>query len=131
MMVSGNFLANYSAATFYTTVVLFLGSLIRPIFLFGSWKGWIYECTRPDAILRLIEAVYVKRHELDLIGEEECYRMLQEIMRSPELFKAISGSSLKGTCDPMLDKLTPAERQKIDHLDKLERKGFAVHSLRK
>ena len=72
----------------------------------------------------------MKRHEEDLIGEEETYRMLQEIVRSPELLKAITGSSLKGSCDPHLDRLTSEDRAKLQHLDLLERKGFDVSKLK-
>lgn len=77
-------------------------------------------------MIRLIKAVYIKRHEEDLIGEEECYRMIQEIVKQPEFMKAISGSSLKGSLDPNLDKLKEEDRAKIDHLKSLERKGFDV-----
>ncbi len=72
----------------------------------------------------------MRRHEEDLIGEEECYRMLQEIIRSPELLKAITGSSLKGSCDPNLDYLDDAKREKMNHLNELERKGFEVNNLK-
>lgn len=130
MMVSASIFASFNVTTFYTGVVLVLGSQVRPIFLFGTWKGFIYETTHPDAIIKLIEACYMKRHEEDLIGEEEAYRMLQEIVRSPELLKAITGSCLKGSCDPHLDRLTAEDRAKLQHLDLLERKGFEVSKLK-
>ena len=76
MMVSASVFASFNVTTFYTTVVLVLGSQLRPIFLFGTWKGFVYETTHPDAVIKLIEACYMKRHEEDLIGEEETYRML-------------------------------------------------------
>lgn len=130
MLVSGSFLAGFSIKTFYTGVVLLAGSSIRPAFLYGTWRGWVYECTHPDAIIKLIEAVYMYRHEEDLTGEEETYRMLQEIVRQPELFKAITGSTLKGTCDPHLDSLPEHERRKMEQLEKLARKGFEVEELK-
>lgn len=76
MMVSASFLASFNVTTFYTTVVLVVGARLRPALLFGTWRGFIYECTHPDAIIKVIEACYMRRHEEDLIGEEECYRML-------------------------------------------------------
>lgn len=106
MMVSASIFASFNITTFYTTIVIVAGSSIRPLLMFGSWTAFIYESTHPDAMIRLIEACYMKRHEEDLIGEEETYRMLQEIMRSPQLFKSMCGSSLKGDCDPLLDKLS-------------------------
>lgn len=45
LMVSGSIFASFNITTFYTTVVLVLGSQIRPVFLFGSWIGFIYEIT--------------------------------------------------------------------------------------
>lgn len=73
----------------------------------------------------------MKRHEEDLYMEEENYRCLQEIVRSPELFKALTGSSLGGSCDPILDKLSPEERKKLEHLEMLQKKGFDVEKLKK
>jgi hypothetical protein len=105
MMVSASIFASFNVTTFYTTFVLLLGAKIRPIFLYSTWKGFLYETTHPDAIIKLIESIYIKRHEENLIEEEENYRMLQEILRTPELLKAITGSTLKGTTDPILDKL--------------------------
>jgi len=78
----------------------------------------------------LIHAVVLHQHEEDLVGEEECYRMLQEILRSPELYKLLSGSCLKGECDPARDKLTPEKRTKLLTLEKMERQGFEVTTLK-
>ena len=130
LMVSASIFASFNVTTFYTTVVLVLGTQLRPIFLYGTWRGWVYETTHPDAIVKLIEAIYIARHEEDLVAEEEYYRMLQEIIRSPELLKAITGSTLKGSTDPALDKLSDEEKIKLDHLTKLERKGFDVEKLK-
>lgn len=57
--------------------------------------------------------------------------MLQEIMRSPELFKAITGSNLKGATDPQLDQLSEEKKKKLQHLEKLQQKGFEVSDLKK
>lgn len=133
MMVSASIFAGYDVTSFYLGTTLVIGTQLRPALLFGSWRAWVYELTYPDAIIKLIEACYIKRHEENLIAEEECYRMLQEIMRSPELIKAISGSNLKGSTDPnldMIDKNYPGNKEKIDHLERLERKGFDVAKLK-
>lgn len=130
VFVSASILASYSPSTFYGGVVYLVSGVIRPIFLYGTWKGWIYECTNPDAIIKCVECVYMKRHEEDLVGEEESYRILQEIVRCPELFKAITGSSLRGSADPALDKLSDKERKKLENLTQLERKGFDVEKLK-
>lgn len=130
MMVSASLFASFNITTFYTTIVLVMGSSLRPVFMFWTYTGFLYELTKPDAIIKLIECCYMKRHEEDLIGEEECYRMLQELMRSPELLKSMTGSNLKGSCDPLLDKLSPEDLEKMDHLDRLQRKGFDVENLK-
>ena len=129
-MVSASILAGYNITTFYTGVVLVLANVLRPNLIFSTFKAFLYETTHPDSVIKLIEACYMKRHEEDLVGEEEAYRMLQEIVRSPELFKALTGSSLKGPIDPMLDKMTPQDRMKLEHLTNLERKGFEVNKLK-
>lgn len=82
--------------------------------------------------LKLIDATYIARHEKDLIKEEETWRMLQEIIRCPELFKAITGHNAKGAIDPQLDDLRDDEikMKKLRHLELLERRGFEVEELK-
>ena len=48
MLVSSSFLAAYNPSTFYTSIVLLMARIVRPAFIFGSWKGWIYEATKTD-----------------------------------------------------------------------------------
>lgn len=118
--ISTSILAAYSFITFFTGVVYLLAGYVRPAFIINSWMASLYELTSPEAIIKLIEAVYIHRHEQNLRSEEEAYRMLVEICRSPELFKALTGSSLKGDCDPKLDKLSAEEQARYKHLEKLE-----------
>jgi len=126
VLVSSSFLATMSPVVFYTSITLIVGQLMRPILIFGTWKGFVYEVTEPMAIIKLVEKCYLARHEENLVEEEEAYRMLQEIVRSPELLKAICGSSLKGPTSPELDKMSPENIEKLDRLRKLEAKGFDV-----
>lgn len=90
----------------------------------------LFEVTENKGIIKLFEAVYIHRHEQNLREEEEVYRMIVEIYRSPELFKALTGSTLKGDCDPKLDKMDPKTKEKLLHLEKLEDKGFDVEELK-
>lgn len=126
MYVSGSFLASFNVTTFYTTLVLMIGGQIRLIFIYGTWRGFIYEITHPDAIIKVVEACYMFRHEQELYKEEESYRMIVEIVRTPDLLKALSGSTLKGDVDPLLDKFSEADKKKLSHLNKFELKGFEV-----
>jgi hypothetical protein len=130
MLVSAGFFASLNITTFYTTLTVVIGGKFRIALIFYTFMGFQFEVTYPDAIIKLIEACYMKRHELDLIGEEECYRMLQEIVRQPELMKSLTGTSLKGTIDPAYDKLSDKDREKLKRLDDFERKGFDVEKLR-
>lgn len=81
LVVSSSFFAAFNITTFYTGVTVLAGTGVRTAFLMNSFKQWIYETTHPDAIIKVIEACYMYRHEENLILEEECYRMLQEICR--------------------------------------------------
>lgn len=119
-----------SFTLFYTAVVLVVGSAIRPIFLTWMHSIFIFEITNPDPIIKLIEACYIFRHEEDLYQEEESYRMLNEIIRTPGFIKALSGTCLKGELDPALDNMNEEDRKKIRHLNKLERNGFDVEALK-
>lgn len=56
--------------------------------------------------------------------------MIQEIIRQPDLYKQLTGTSLAGSMHPDLDHLNPQQRKKLDQLDKLERKGWDVASLK-
>lgn len=76
MLVSVSILAGFDPTTFYTAVVIVVGVQLRPVFIYGTWRGFIYESTSTDAVVKLLESVYMKRHEEDLIGEEENYRMV-------------------------------------------------------
>jgi hypothetical protein len=98
--------------------------------MFSSWSAWIYEASHPEVLITLIETCYLARHEENLKLEEETYRMLIDIMRSPELFKTLTGSNLKGETDPNLDNITDIKKKKLLHLDMLELRGFNVEALR-
>lgn len=58
VLVSSSLLAAYSPTTFYATIVYVAGGAIRPIFIYSTWKGWIYEVTNPDPIIKLVEGIY-------------------------------------------------------------------------
>ena len=45
LMVSGSIFASYSPITFYGIFVYGIGSAIKPIFLYNTWCGFIYEVT--------------------------------------------------------------------------------------
>lgn len=98
-LITIGFLQGTSITAFYTGTVLSLGFMFRPIVIFVTPRAFIYEITYPDPILRLVEAVHMMRTAGDLVKEEENYRLFVEILRSPELLKNLTGSSLKAPND--------------------------------
>jgi hypothetical protein len=131
MLVSSSIFAAYSVSGFYFTVAYATATLFRPINLFSPFMAQTYEMSHPDDLQRLVEAIYLARFEEDLCKEEEGYYMLVEIMRAPELAKALTGSSMKGDAHPATDTLPPNMRKKLAHLEELERKGYEVEDLKK
>ena len=89
-------------SSFYIVCVFGLSSLIRMIFITEYWQGKFVETTHSMPLIKLCEACYLFRHEEDLVREDETYRLIQEIIRTDALFKAMTGSSLKGDIDPTL-----------------------------
>lgn len=132
MIVSSSFFSTYSVKAFYMGFVVVLAPTLKINFVMLTHLAWQYETTHTDSLIKLIESVYIRRHEEDLIGEEENYRMLVEVIRSPELLKLLTGTSTKGACDPQLDRLNQKDIEKLKHLDQLERleKGFDVEKIR-
>jgi len=130
MLISSSFLASYSLVTFYLGVVYVLGSTVRVMLIWPSYKAFMYEAVETDAVLKLVDYVYNRRYEEDLVGEEEGYRMLREILHTPEFFKSICGSCLRGTLDPSKDFLSKEDESKIKQIESLEAKGFEVKKLK-
>jgi hypothetical protein len=62
-------------------------------------------------MLRLVEYIYMMRHERDLRNEDAGMRILVEILRQPELFTKICGSYLKGDQDPAYDDYVDMTKQ--------------------
>tara|TARA_B110000285_G_C14884695_1_gene495605 strand:+ start:408 stop:752 length:345 start_codon:yes stop_codon:yes gene_type:complete len=113
MLVSSSFLASYSLTTFYVGVVFVLGGTVRTSLIWPSYKAWVYEAVETDPVLKLVDYIYNKRYEEDLVGEEEGYRMLREILHTHEFFKSICGSCMRGTLDPAKDFLSVDEEIKV------------------
>ena len=114
LLVSVSILADYSITGLYLAIIYGASGFLRPICLFGSWRGWIWEAAETKPVIELIHACYMGRHERDFKLEEETYRMLQEIMRSPELFKALTGSCLRGEAGPLLDSVSKETKTKLE-----------------
>lgn len=130
MKVASGFIATFTPATFYAVLVYGLSGQVRIALIFSTWMGYTWEQTKPEPMMKLIECCYMMRHEENLIEEEICYRMLQEIIRQPQLYKELSGTSLAGSMHPDLDHLNKEQRKKLAQLDKLQQKGWDVDALK-
>lgn len=132
MLVSTSFFASYSILTFYTVFLFALGPSLRTALWENTWDSWHFQLTDGLTMIKLFEAVYMYRHEQDLYREEETYRMIQEIIRSPGLYKLLTGSSLRGSLDPKYIQVEKDQNlfKKLKRLEKLEQRGFDVSSIK-
>lgn len=103
IMVS--FLAEFDPTTFYLTVSLALAPILITALRWQTYMGFLNEIARPRGVIKLLEAVHLHRHEENLPAEEETYYLVVEIIRSPELLRAMSGSRIRGSASPELDGL--------------------------
>lgn len=76
MFVSSSFFASYSVGAFYSVFLYGFAPTVRNIFIYGTWKGILYEITDSRVMIRIFEAVYMYRYEQDMYHEEETYRMI-------------------------------------------------------
>jgi hypothetical protein len=81
---------------FYIGIAYLVGTTLRKALMYSSSMVFVSDIPNPDAILNLIDCIYLMRLEQNLKREEELYFMLMELLRSPEMLRVITGSSLKG-----------------------------------
>ena len=95
---------------FYTGIILTLGMYLRPIFIFTTNRAFIYEINYPDPMLRLVESIHLAKARGDLVTEEFNFRMLQDILRSPELLHILTGNNMKSVS------VAPTDKEQHSHL---------------
>ncbi len=88
-------LAAFSVVTFYDVVVLGIGRVLRDVIKVGSEQIFIKDMPKPDSLMLICEGILISRLENNLEREEQLYFILIDIMRSPEIIKMITSSSLK------------------------------------
>lgn len=84
-----------SIIVFYTSVVLIAASALRGALVPTSNDIFIVNAPFTEDILMICTAIFIYRVQRKLELEEELYFILIDIMRSPEMIKTITGSSLK------------------------------------
>ena len=83
MKVSTGFFAAYTPTLFYTVLIYGLGSTVKAALITQMSTAWQIDLTSPEPMIKLVEAVVMMRHEENLVAEEECFVMLNEIVRQP------------------------------------------------
>lgn len=89
--------ASYDVLTFYVSFILIIGRFVRT-FVSGEAEKVIYtEMPRPHKLVHLCEGIKISRYKQDLEREDKLYYVLIDLMRSPEILKMITKSSLQFT----------------------------------
>ena len=88
-------LSGYSVISFYATFILVAGTYVAN-FLSNEPEKIIYtDLPHPEIIINLCEGIEIARYNQDFKEEESLYTILIELMRSPDLLKKITQSSLQ------------------------------------
>ena len=80
--------------TFYVSFVVVVGNLIRVVFLGQSERIMYAEMVNPGKLFSVCEGIKISRIKKDFLQEEKLYYLLIDFMRSPEMFKNLTMSSL-------------------------------------
>ena len=84
----------YDIITFYISFILVSGQVIRAIFL-GEAERVIYtEMVNPNKLFSVCEGIKISRIRKNYLQEEKLYYLLIDMMRSPEIIKNVTQSSL-------------------------------------
>lgn len=86
---------NFSFTYLYISVVYVIAKLFRTGLVPITAMIYIYDALNPDDLLMLIETINLYRLKGRLVEEEELYYLLIDVMRSPQVLKAICGDSIK------------------------------------
>ena len=80
--------------TFYVSFVVVVGRVIRSFFLGQSERIMYSEMVNPGKLFTVCEGIKISRFKKNFLQEEKLYYLLIDLMRSPEMFKNITLSSL-------------------------------------
>ena len=84
----------YNILTFYFTFIILVGNYLRSMFLGSAERIMYTEMVLPNKLLSLCEGIRIARIKKDYLQEEQLYYVLIDLMRSPEMIKNITKSSL-------------------------------------
>ncbi len=86
---------NYDVLTFYISFILVVGRLVRGAISGEAERIVFTEMPEPRKILNLCEGVKIHRYRCEFEREEHLYYVLIDLMRSPEILKIITKSSIR------------------------------------
>ena len=86
--------AGYDILTFYVTFILVVGKYIRSMLLGEAERVMYTEMINPNKLLNVCEGIRIPRIKKDFLQEDKLYYLLIDLMRSPEIIKTITKSSL-------------------------------------
>ena len=84
----------YDVITFYISFIFVSGQLIRSMFLGGAERVIYTEMVNPNRLFSVCEGIKISRIRKNYLQEEKLYYLLIDMMRSPEIIKNITQSSL-------------------------------------
>ena len=84
----------YDVLTFYVTFVILAGKVIRAVFLGSAERIMYRQMVNPNRLFSLCEGIKISRIRNDFLQEEKLYYLLIDLMRSPEIIKNMTQSSL-------------------------------------
>ena len=115
-LLSNSLFADASLFAFYLGTALTIGTMFRVIVMYKTDRIFVTDARNPDKIRNLITAIFRQRLEGNLKREEELFFLLFEILRNPQLFSHLTGSSLKGDMDPEYVKIQEEKQKEVAKL---------------
>lgn len=103
-VISEGFFGEGSIMAFYLGTTFAVGTMLRVILVYKADRIFILDGRDPRLIRNLMDCLYRQRLEGNLKKEEELFFLLFEILRSPELYKHLTGSSLRGQIEEAAQK---------------------------
>jgi len=83
--------------TFYITITYAVFRLFRSTFVPVVSSIFITDAPDPDDLLKICEIIHLYRMKEMFVEEEELYFLLIDIMRSPMVFKSLTGEYKNST----------------------------------
>ena len=92
----------YSVMSFYISIILMVANYFRSLFQGSAYTIIMSDIPYADSILCICDGIYQARLRGDIYEEEILYWTLIDIIRSPDLMKAITGNYLNARIETLL-----------------------------